>query len=254
MRRKILFIIMIVVLLHAVTATVYAHPGRTDGNGGHTDHSTGDYHYHHGYPAHYHYDMNGDGIPDCSYEFKNQTNNISGDGSTWIPNNNTTSQDAATKGRTANQYDRDGEDYIWSYIAISFVIVVILFSVYLSRNSQKDIYPTKMDNETKKEVWQGADFVCALLIVAAFAGLFTYLILLKAPIEIKVLPLGGMFASILMAICFGAVVLHSVYLLSYLVTLIICWFMKKDIGNPTSQYLLGFPLAYLFALSTIIIK
>lgn len=38
------------------------HPGRTDEDGGHTDHSTGEYHYHHGYPAHQH----PDGV--CPYE------------------------------------------------------------------------------------------------------------------------------------------------------------------------------------------
>ncbi len=32
----------------------YAHPGRTDSNGGHYNRSTGEYHYHHGYPAHQH--------------------------------------------------------------------------------------------------------------------------------------------------------------------------------------------------------
>ena len=31
-----------------------AHPGRTDSRGGHMDHSTGQYHYHHGKPAHQH--------------------------------------------------------------------------------------------------------------------------------------------------------------------------------------------------------
>lgn len=30
------------------------HSGGTDGSGGHYDHSTGEYHYHHGYPAHQH--------------------------------------------------------------------------------------------------------------------------------------------------------------------------------------------------------
>lgn len=47
--------------------TAYAHPGRTDANGGHTDHSTGEYHYHHGYSAHQHSDTDGDGILDCPY-------------------------------------------------------------------------------------------------------------------------------------------------------------------------------------------
>lgn len=32
----------------------FAHPGRTDSKGGHTNHSTGEYHYHHGYPEHQH--------------------------------------------------------------------------------------------------------------------------------------------------------------------------------------------------------
>lgn len=32
----------------------YAHPGNTDSNGGHYNHSTGEYHYHHGHSAHQH--------------------------------------------------------------------------------------------------------------------------------------------------------------------------------------------------------
>ena len=44
------------------------------------NHSTGKYHYHHGYSAHDHYDMDGDGIKDCPYDFKDTTNrsNFSG--------------------------------------------------------------------------------------------------------------------------------------------------------------------------------
>lgn len=33
---------------------VFAHSGRTDGNGGHWDRSAGEYHYHHGYGEHDH--------------------------------------------------------------------------------------------------------------------------------------------------------------------------------------------------------
>lgn len=60
--------------------TVSAHPGKTDSSGGHTDHSTGEYHYHHGYSAHQHYDMDGDGKADCPYDFKDNTNRQSGYG------------------------------------------------------------------------------------------------------------------------------------------------------------------------------
>jgi hypothetical protein len=56
-----------IILLIAIPA--YAHPGRTDGAGGHTNRSTGEYHYHHGCPEHDHYDMDGDGKKDCPYHF-----------------------------------------------------------------------------------------------------------------------------------------------------------------------------------------
>ena len=63
------------VLLLSVTAM--AHSGRTDAKGGHTNHSTGEYHYHHGQPEHDHYDMDNDGVVDCPYTFtKNATNSL----------------------------------------------------------------------------------------------------------------------------------------------------------------------------------
>lgn len=65
-------ILSILLFLLAFPIHVYAHSGRTDGNGGHTNRSTGEYHYHHGYPAHDHYDMDGDGDLDCPYTFKGQ--------------------------------------------------------------------------------------------------------------------------------------------------------------------------------------
>lgn len=60
-----------VALFFPITAS--AHPGRTDSNGGHYNHSTGDYHYHHGYPAHDHYDIDGNGTEDCPYNFMDNT-------------------------------------------------------------------------------------------------------------------------------------------------------------------------------------
>ena len=62
----------------ALLLPAYAHPGQTDANGGHRDSSTGEYHYHHGYPAHQHTDLNGDGKPDCPYDFDDKTGESSG--------------------------------------------------------------------------------------------------------------------------------------------------------------------------------
>ena len=71
--KKIIAIFAIALMVTSIPLVVKAHPGRTDGKGGHTNRSTGEYHYHHGYSAHDHYDMDGDGDIDCPYNFDDQT-------------------------------------------------------------------------------------------------------------------------------------------------------------------------------------
>lgn len=73
--RRLLCFLLVLVLLMPLCITAKAHPGKTDSNGGHRDRSTGEYHYHHGYSAHDHYDMDGDGIIDCPYDFVDKTRN-----------------------------------------------------------------------------------------------------------------------------------------------------------------------------------
>lgn len=73
MIRMIAAIVLITWVVAYFPVCVSAHPGRTDSKGGHTNHSTGEYHYHHGYPAHDHYDMDGDGTVDCPYDFADKT-------------------------------------------------------------------------------------------------------------------------------------------------------------------------------------
>lgn len=76
--KRIISIAICIFLLLSVCVIAYAHSGRTDAKGGHWDRSTGEYHYHHGYSAHQHYDMDGDGIPDCPYDFEDKTGSSSG--------------------------------------------------------------------------------------------------------------------------------------------------------------------------------
>lgn len=69
-----LFILVIVILFLTVS---FAHGGKTDSRGGHNDRNSGEYHYHHGYPAHDHYDIDGDGTIDCPYDFDDKTDHDS---------------------------------------------------------------------------------------------------------------------------------------------------------------------------------
>lgn len=78
MHRKFILLCLCIILPLSISLHTSAHSGRTDANGGHTDHSTGKYHYHHGYPAHDHYDIDGDGIVDCPYELDDKTNHGGG--------------------------------------------------------------------------------------------------------------------------------------------------------------------------------
>ena len=69
MKKRLLRVFITVLLLSfSFCLPVFAHSGGVDSNGGHYDSSTGEYHYHHGYSAHQHYDINGDGTIDCPYE------------------------------------------------------------------------------------------------------------------------------------------------------------------------------------------
>lgn len=79
MKKKFLIFLAILVLL---LIPVSAHSGGTDAAGGHYNHSTGEYHYHHGHPAHQH--INGV----CPYESKSSDTTeqptTSGSTSNWV--------------------------------------------------------------------------------------------------------------------------------------------------------------------------
>lgn len=54
MKRAIKKFIVIISIILGITCNCFAHSGRTDSAGGHHVTSTGEYHYHHGEPAHQH--------------------------------------------------------------------------------------------------------------------------------------------------------------------------------------------------------
>ena len=82
MKARRVGVIACAVMLSALVA-VSAHPGRTDSSGGHYNRSTGEYHYHHGYPEHQHTN----GV--CPYDYDDKTGEGSGgnsDGGTSVSN------------------------------------------------------------------------------------------------------------------------------------------------------------------------
>lgn len=91
---RFIFIGLIISIIASFSVSTVAHSGKIDGAGGHYDRDSGDYHYHHGYSAHEHSDMDGDGVKDCPYNFNDKTshsittNNADGDDNVPIANSN----------------------------------------------------------------------------------------------------------------------------------------------------------------------
>lgn len=129
MRNLVRFSAFTILVAIMLSVPASAHPGRTDANGGHTDHSTGEYHYHHGYPAHDHYDMDGDGDLDCPYNFDDKTGENSGGTGSGASSNNlhSTSGNSSSKD-TSIKNDTDGTGI--HPIAIIGVSAVVLYALY----------------------------------------------------------------------------------------------------------------------------
>ena len=78
MRRIFALLLFVCALLSVLSLFAYAHPGRTDANGGHWNHSTGEYHYH-GTP-----DSNSSGSNSSGNTTNKDWSDSSGDAGEWI--------------------------------------------------------------------------------------------------------------------------------------------------------------------------
>lgn len=140
--RTLVMLAISLCIISSSTFTASAHSGRTDGAGGHTDHDTGEYHYHHGYPAHDHYDMDGDGVDDCPYDFDDKTSQNSGSGS------------GGSYGGTTIKELEEEEVPDWVYWVIGILSISLLASIWINRNQSKEYAELttryKKDLETEK--------------------------------------------------------------------------------------------------------
>ena len=124
-------IIAIALCFFLIATPVLAHQGRTDSNGGHTDHSTGEYHYHHGYPAHDHYDMDGDGDLDCPYNFIDNTDKESNGSSSSIKiDKDETTATKATTSTSKKDSDNSKGDPVWNFFGPILEISLLAAIVY----------------------------------------------------------------------------------------------------------------------------
>lgn len=245
MKKRVLLFTLILLFIPAVTMTAYAHPGRTDGNGGHTDQSTGDYHYHHGYPAHDHYDMDGDGDLDCPYEFDDQTNNGSNgsNNETWKPNNSTTNQSVNIPVYPFYQTTEENHDYTYNYIVILFTFVVLIFAMCIAKSNDDE-------PENSESNWIQGQILCIISILIVYGILFAVMIDTKGALEFQKLSLKKMFGAILSGCMYGGFVWFFSGLGSTLISFLLGKIIKKDVCDRLHAFFwLALPLAYLYMVS-----
>ena len=107
--------VAIVIVTVCLCLPISAHSGRTDGKGGHYDRSTGEYHYHHGYPAHQH----PGGV--CPYEHDDKTDHNSG---SYSDNGSKTIGNVEIEGWIFKN-EKTASDYVDHFIRIPFFTLLI---------------------------------------------------------------------------------------------------------------------------------
>lgn len=113
---KIIASTILFILVFCFAFSALAHSGRTDSSGGHYDRSTGEYHYHHGYPAHDHIG----GV--CPYDYDDKTGVNSGGSSGSSNNNSYKSTKVITEYKTP-------EYLAWLQFAVFALSIIALSSI-----------------------------------------------------------------------------------------------------------------------------
>lgn len=144
------------------TISVSAHSGGTDANGGHYNRSTGEYHYHHGYPAHQHVD----GV--CPYDKSNKTTNHSTSGTSRASSGTSSGSGTQVVAAKATSPDSFLSRYWW----LSLVLVCLFLlkqyaescrdnrelrrkNMELAEKSAKEVYRFVNTKQTLQELFNG---------------------------------------------------------------------------------------------------
>ena len=127
--KKLLLPFAAVVLMFLLSISAFAHPGRTDSQGGHRDSSTGTYHYHHGYSAHQH----PNGV--CPYDFDDKTNTSpSSSGSSNKTTASNSSKNSSPKKETTSTIKEEPKTSIFKNpdFWIAFALYILPWIIVLS--------------------------------------------------------------------------------------------------------------------------
>lgn len=161
-KQKAFVLLLLVFLL--IPSLTFAHAGKTDEFGGHYDYNTGEYHYHHGYPAHQHTD----GI--CPYDFDDKTNHDSSSGSGSSSSNRseyttettteritvtTSSSNTDKKNSTSNKEDKKPMTAFTKFAIFYIVISLIAFAIliYWYKDELNNVKKIEEQTESlKKEI------------------------------------------------------------------------------------------------------
>ena len=133
----VLFITVIAVLILVFSTAALAHPGGTDKYGGHTDHSTGQYHYHHGHEAHQH----PDGV--CPF----------GDYDEWLKEHGVTARPLSEEPSNTGSVQSSGSSSAWDEVGIGLGAVgaaAIGYGLY-RKNKKNKAEPEEQVDETLPE-------------------------------------------------------------------------------------------------------
>lgn len=148
--KRWLISILVLFIVSCLPIFASAHPGKTDANGGHNDRETGEYHYHHGHPAHDHYDIDGDGIIDCPYNFVDMTGQNSGSSSSGSRRSTpTTTVPTESKSEVKNG---NMDNFIIIVVMLAVCALVVRIQAGLNRGEKKRLEELNQDKalENKK--------------------------------------------------------------------------------------------------------
>ena len=113
MKKILILLIAGLLLISTISIMAYAHSGGTDSSGGHYDKSTGEYHYHHGCPAHQHIGGR------CPYDYHDNTDYS-------VSSSSMASKSSSASSNTYNNSSSD-EDPIIAIPIISITVAYVIF-------------------------------------------------------------------------------------------------------------------------------